>query len=125
MLHQELGRERRAQIHREVDHYRLDARLAKAARSDEDGATRRGRVAHGAARSSRRCSGKGSGGPGGNRKGRGVATPALLLASIRPRTRIGSPPRLARGPLAMVWEARRRQAVLRRGREIATDAVLG
>jgi hypothetical protein len=50
MLHQELGRQRRAQIHREVDHYRLDARLAKAARSEEDGATRsRGRVARGAA----------------------------------------------------------------------------
>jgi hypothetical protein len=50
MLHQELGRQRRAQIHREVDHYRLDARLAKATRSEEDGATRsRGRVARGAA----------------------------------------------------------------------------
>jgi hypothetical protein len=49
MLHQELGRERRAQIHREVEHYRLDARLAKAARSDEVGATRRGRVARGVA----------------------------------------------------------------------------
>ena len=45
MLHQELGRERMTQIHREVEHYRLDARLAKAARSDEDGAARRGRVA--------------------------------------------------------------------------------
>jgi hypothetical protein len=49
MLHQELGRERRAQIHREVEHNRLDARLAKAARSDEDGAIRRGRVARGVA----------------------------------------------------------------------------
>ena len=50
MLHQELGRQHRAQIHREVDHYRLDARLAKAARSDEDGATRSGsRVARGVA----------------------------------------------------------------------------
>ena len=49
MLHQELGRERRAQIHREVEHNRLDARLAKAARSEEGGATRRGRVARGAA----------------------------------------------------------------------------
>ena len=47
MLHQELGRERRAQIRREVEHYRLDARLAKSARADEDGATRRGRVARG------------------------------------------------------------------------------
>ena len=42
MLHQELGRERIAQIHREVEHSRLDARLAKAARSDEDGAAGRG-----------------------------------------------------------------------------------
>ena len=49
MLHQELGREHRAQIHREVEHYRLDARLARAARSDEVGATRRGRVARGVA----------------------------------------------------------------------------
>ena len=49
MLHQELGREHRAQIHREVDHYRLDARLAKADRSDGDGATRGGRVARGIA----------------------------------------------------------------------------
>src|SRR4028118_1230427 len=49
MLHQELGREHRAQIHREVEHDRLEARLAKAARSDEDGVARRGRVARGAA----------------------------------------------------------------------------
>ena len=49
MLHQELGREHRAQIHREVDHYRLDTRLAKAARSEQDGAVRRGRVARGVA----------------------------------------------------------------------------
>jgi hypothetical protein len=49
MLHQELGRERIAQIHREVEHDRLDARLAKAARSDEDGAARRDRVARGVA----------------------------------------------------------------------------
>ena len=47
MLHQELGRQHRAQIHREVEHYRLEARLAKAARSDEDGGIRRGRVARG------------------------------------------------------------------------------
>jgi hypothetical protein len=47
MLHQELGRERMTQIHREVEHNRLDARLAKAARSEEDGAARRGRVARG------------------------------------------------------------------------------
>ena len=31
MLHQELGREHRAQVHREVGHNRLDARLAKIA----------------------------------------------------------------------------------------------
>ena len=49
MLHQELGREHRAQIHREVDHYRLDTRLAKAARSEQDAAIRRGRVARGVA----------------------------------------------------------------------------
>ena len=50
MLHQELGRQHTAQIHREVDHYRLDARLAEAARSEEDGAIRsRGRVARGVA----------------------------------------------------------------------------
>ncbi len=49
MLHQELGREHRAQIHREVEHYRLDAHLAKAARSEEDGAASRGRVARGVA----------------------------------------------------------------------------
>ena len=49
MLHQELGRERMTQIHREVEHYRLDARLAKAAQPVEDGATRRGRVARGVA----------------------------------------------------------------------------
>jgi hypothetical protein len=49
MLHQELGREHRAQIHCEVEHNRLEARLAKAARSEEDGATRRGRVAPGVA----------------------------------------------------------------------------
>jgi hypothetical protein len=49
MLHQELGREHRVQIHREVEHSRLDARLAKAARSDEDGAARGGRVARGVA----------------------------------------------------------------------------
>ncbi len=32
MLHQELGREHRAQIHREVEHNRLNARLAREAR---------------------------------------------------------------------------------------------
>jgi hypothetical protein len=40
MLHQELGRERIAQIHREVERNRLDARLARTARSEEDGAAR-------------------------------------------------------------------------------------
>ncbi len=49
MLHQELGRERVVQIHSEVEHNRLEARLAEAARSDEDSGTRRGRVARGAA----------------------------------------------------------------------------
>ena len=49
MLHQELGREHRAQIHREVGRSRLDARLAKAARSREDGAIRGGRVVRGVA----------------------------------------------------------------------------
>ena len=50
MLHQELGRERRAQIHREVEHNRLDASLVRAARSHGEGvATRRGRVARGVA----------------------------------------------------------------------------
>ena len=32
MLHQELGREHRAQVHREVEHNRLNARLAREAR---------------------------------------------------------------------------------------------
>ena len=44
-----VARERTAQMRKEVDHYRLDARLAKAARSDGDGATRGGRVARGVA----------------------------------------------------------------------------
>jgi hypothetical protein len=44
-----LARERTAQMRTEIAHNRLDARLAKAARSDEDGATRRGRVARGVA----------------------------------------------------------------------------
>ena len=44
-----LARERTARMRKEVDHYRLDARLAKAARSEEDGATRRGRVTRGVA----------------------------------------------------------------------------
>ena len=44
-----LARERTAQMRKEVEHYRLDARLAKAARSDEDGVGSRGRVARGVA----------------------------------------------------------------------------
>ena len=48
-LERELGRERVAQMRKEVEHNRLDARLAKVARSDEDGATRKGRVARGVA----------------------------------------------------------------------------
>ena len=44
-----LGRERTAQMRKEVEHNRLDARLARAARSDGDGVARRGRIARGAA----------------------------------------------------------------------------
>jgi hypothetical protein len=44
-----LGRERTAQMHKEVEHNRLDARLARASRSDGDGVARRGRIARGAA----------------------------------------------------------------------------
>jgi len=44
-----LGKERVARMREEVEHDRLDARLAKAARSEEDGAARRGRVARGVA----------------------------------------------------------------------------
>jgi len=36
-------------MRKEVEHNRLDARLARAARSEGDGAARRGRVARGAA----------------------------------------------------------------------------
>jgi hypothetical protein len=43
-----LARERTAQMRKEVDSDRL-ARLAQASRSDEDGVTRRGTVARGAA----------------------------------------------------------------------------
>ncbi len=53
MLHpnfeRELGRERVAQMRTEVEHNRLDARLARAARSDGEGVASRGRVARGAA----------------------------------------------------------------------------
>ena len=44
-----LARERTAQMRKEIDHYRLDARLAKVVRSVEDGVARRGRVARGGA----------------------------------------------------------------------------
>ena len=40
-----LARQRTARMREEVERNRLKARLARAARSDEDGATRRGRVA--------------------------------------------------------------------------------
>ncbi len=43
-----LARERTAQMRREVEHDRLDARLARAARSEDD-VLRRGRVARGVA----------------------------------------------------------------------------
>ena len=53
MLHpnfeRELGRERVAQMRAEVERNRLETRLAKAARSEEDVAARRGRVARGVA----------------------------------------------------------------------------
>ncbi len=42
-----LGRERTAQMRKEVEHNRLGARLERAARSDGDGAASRGRVARG------------------------------------------------------------------------------
>ena len=44
-----LARERTARMRKEVDHYRLDARLARAARPDEGGVGSRGRVARGVA----------------------------------------------------------------------------
>jgi hypothetical protein len=44
-----LARERTAQMRKEVERNRLDARLARAARSGSDGAAHRGRVARGAA----------------------------------------------------------------------------
>jgi hypothetical protein len=44
-----LGRERTAQMRKEVEHNRLRARLARAARSDGDGAASGGRVTRGAA----------------------------------------------------------------------------
>jgi hypothetical protein len=44
-----LARERVSQMRKEVEHNRLDARLARSARSDGDGVARRGRVARGAA----------------------------------------------------------------------------
>ena len=44
-----LGRERRVQAHEEVERDRLEARLARAARSDEGNATRKGGVSRGVA----------------------------------------------------------------------------
>ena len=44
-----LARERMVQMRREVEHNRLEASLARAARSNEDSFIRRGRVARGAA----------------------------------------------------------------------------
>ena len=44
-----LGRERMVQMRREVEHNRLEASLTRTARSNEDGVTRRGRVARGTA----------------------------------------------------------------------------
>ncbi len=44
-----LARERTAQMRKEVEHNRLEARLARAARSDGGGVAREGRVARGAA----------------------------------------------------------------------------
>ena len=44
-----LGRERVGQMRMEVEHNRLEARLAKAARSNEDSVTLRGKVASGVA----------------------------------------------------------------------------
>ena len=44
-----LARERTAQMRKEVEHNRLYARSARAARSDGEGVARRGRVARGAA----------------------------------------------------------------------------
>jgi hypothetical protein len=44
-----LARERTARMREEVEHNRLDARLARAARSEDDGVARGGRVARGAA----------------------------------------------------------------------------
>jgi len=44
-----LARERMAQMRKEVEHNRLYARSARAARSDGEGVARRGRLARGAA----------------------------------------------------------------------------
>ena len=44
-----LGRERVVQMRTEVEHSRLEARLARAARSEEGNVALRGRVARGAA----------------------------------------------------------------------------
>ncbi len=44
-----LARERTAQMRKEVEHNRLDTRLARAARSESGGAARKGRGSRGAA----------------------------------------------------------------------------
>ena len=44
-----LARERTSRMREEVEHNRLDARLARAARPDGGGVARRGRVSRGAA----------------------------------------------------------------------------
>ena len=51
MFHQEFGlsRQRAMDMRTEVEHNRLEALLARAARSDEGNVARRGRVARGAA----------------------------------------------------------------------------
>ncbi len=49
MLHNELGRERMAQIRNEVEHNRLESRLGKGGGSSEKGVWRRGVAARSAA----------------------------------------------------------------------------
>jgi hypothetical protein len=44
-----LGRERVSQMRKEIEHNCLETRLARAARSDGDGVTRRGRIVRGTA----------------------------------------------------------------------------
>ncbi len=49
MLHQELGRERIAQIRTEVEHNRLESRLSKVGGLEKDGSRRRGMATRSAA----------------------------------------------------------------------------